>query len=147
MKGAAGPGAPATGRSAWPTGDTMPSPVGTGAGESENSPRGAVQVYFAALRSGNAEQAAAAFTPDGLAAVQGSPTAEGTQALRKLYQETLAGEQAGKYQIHETRKLGDDRAFVLATSEQDGQSYREFFLLDKSGGGWKITRYMSNQEV
>ncbi|MBN6055399.1 hypothetical protein JYK22_25915, partial [Nonomuraea sp. RK-328] len=112
----------------------------------KNTPKGTVQRYFAALKVGSVDAVVALFDEaDGLAAVQGSDTAEGADAIRKLYQQMVTGPQSGTYTIEESEKFGDEYAFVRSTSEQDSQSYREFFILEKSGDGYKIDRLMTNQ--
>ncbi|MEV0197500.1 nuclear transport factor 2 family protein [Nonomuraea sp. NPDC050691] len=142
MGGAASPGAPTTDMSSMPMESGSPTETRM---ESKDTPKGTVQRYFAALKVGSVDAVVALFGPDGLAAVQGSDTAEGTDAIRKLYQQTLTGPQSGTYTIEEAEKFGDEYAFVRATSEQDSQSTREFFILEKSGDGYKIDRLMSNQ--
>ncbi|MEU8244944.1 nuclear transport factor 2 family protein [Nonomuraea sp. NPDC048916] len=137
--------------SPMPTGSEM-SPVPTGSEMSpapsespaeQGSPKAAVQAYFEALKAGDADKAVAAYTPDGLAAIQGMETAQGTEALTKLYKDMAKGKSTATNKIEESGAAGD-WAFVRATSEKDGETTREFFILKKAGGEWKIDRYMSN---
>jgi ketosteroid isomerase-like protein len=109
-----------------------------------NSPRAAVDAFFAATKAGDAEKAAAVFTSDGMAAVEGEPTATGTEALRKLFG-SAPDVSNSSHTIDETQNIGTDAAFVRATTRSGDKTYREFFLLQKSDSDWKIDRYMSNK--
>jgi ketosteroid isomerase-like protein len=109
-----------------------------------NSPRAAVEAFFAAVKAGDAEKAAAVFTSDGMAAVAGEPTATGTEALRKLFG-SAPDVSNSSHTIDETQNIGTDAAFVRATTRSGDKTYREFFLLQKSDSDWKIDRYMSNK--
>ncbi|NUW30773.1 hypothetical protein HTZ77_04975 [Nonomuraea sp. SMC257] len=142
MGGAASPGAPTSDMSSMPMESGSPTETMMG----KNTPRGTVQRYFAALKAGNVDDIVKLFdAADGLAALQGSATAEGADALRKLYQQTVTGPQSGSYTIELSERHGDQYAFVRSSSEQDSQSYREFFILEKSGDGYKIDQLMTNQ--
>ncbi|MFC7583226.1 YybH family protein [Nonomuraea antimicrobica] len=120
---------------------------------SEASPTGgaaeaAVQGFFKAVKSGNADQVASSFADDGVAAVNGQPTAEGTQAIRTLFQKQLQGGNGMKsatYTIDESRPIGTEDAVVRSTSKQGDNNFRELFLLTKDGGSWKISQFMNNR--
>lgn len=140
MKGAAA--SPTNGETVMPDspmpGDSA-SPTDTGA--AMESPRAAVESFYKALAEGDAEKAAQMFTSDGVAAVQGKQTAEGTQALTEAFE----GEKvSGTPNIEESENLGKQAAFVTASVGEGGDATRGFFLLKKEGESWKISRYMSN---
>ncbi len=158
MKGAASPptappdtatgtGAPTDDMSP-PATDTMsPSPTGTtsptgGAGGADAAaPRAVVEKFYSALAAGNADEAVQLFTPDAVAAVDGEPTAEGAEGLRSLIQ---GQEERGGSPTIEEATVVDKWAFVRATSGEDADQTRAFFILGKQNGDWKISRYMSN---
>ncbi|MEV0593676.1 YybH family protein [Nonomuraea cavernae] len=124
-----------------PTGSEM-SP-GPSESAEQGSPKAAVLAYFEALKAGDADKAVAAYSPEGLAAIQGMKTAEGTDELTKVYKEMLKEKDTATHKIEEAAATGD-WAFVRASSEKDGQMMREFFILKKTGNEWKIDRYMNN---
>ncbi|MFG1942688.1 hypothetical protein [Nonomuraea sp. NPDC048826] len=138
MKGAASPASP-TGTDTGMPDSPMPgdsgtaSPTGT---EGASSPRAVVEQFYEALESGEADKAAKMFTSDGVAAVQGKETAEGTQALSDAFEGMQV---SGTPNIEESEAMGKG-AFVSATVD----SNRGFFLLSKDGNSWKIDRFMSN---
>lgn len=142
MKGAASPASPTstdTGMPDSPAPGDSASPSGTQGGMA--SPRSVVEQFYKALAAGNADEAAKMFTSDGVAAVQGKETAEGTQALTEAFE----GEQvSGTPNIEESETMGKQAAFVSATSGQGAEATRGFFLLKKEGESWKISRFMSN---
>ena len=107
------------------------------------SPRAAVQAYFDGAKAGEADKAVEAFATDGMAAVQGKPTAQGTDALTTLFKELFKTKMMATHTFDETRMVGEV-AFVRTTSTEGSEKYREFFLLKKSGGEWKIERFMNN---
>lgn len=155
MKGAASPptappdtttetGAPTDDMSP-PATDTMsPSPTGTTSptgGADAAAPRAVVEKFYSALAGGNADEAVKLFTPDAVAAVDGEPTAEGAEGLRSLIQ---GQEERGGSPAIEEATVVDKWAFVRATSGEDADQTRAFFILGKQNGDWKISRYMSN---
>ncbi|MFD2350237.1 hypothetical protein ACFSTC_14235 [Nonomuraea ferruginea] len=142
MKGAASPASP-TGTETGMTESPMPGETGTATPTEtgKGSPRSVVEKFYQALASGNGEQAAKMFTSDGVAAVQGQETAEGTQALTELFKGQQGG--GGTPSIEESETMGKS-AFVFASSGQGAEATRGFFLLMKDNDSWKIDRYMSN---
>ncbi|WP_336213413.1 nuclear transport factor 2 family protein [Nonomuraea sp. LPB2021202275-12-8] len=126
-----------------PTDTASPSPGDTSTGGAgQGSPRGVIEKFYTALAAGNADQAVQAFTSDAVVAVEGEATAEGTQALKTLFQ-GQEDQAAGTPTIDETTTMGK-AAFVRATAGQGGDQTRAFFLLTKDNGDWKIDRFMSN---
>ncbi|MFC4112215.1 YybH family protein [Nonomuraea zeae] len=160
MKGAASPATPTD------TGSMMPEETGTGtaaptdmesasptatdtgaAGGAGGQARAVVESYFSALKSGNVDQVVGAFADDAVVALDGEATAEGTQAIRTLFQQQLKGanEQAqATHTIDEARTAGSEDAIVSSTSKQGDETYRELFVLSKDGE-WKISQFMNNQ--
>ncbi|MEV4174226.1 MULTISPECIES: YybH family protein [unclassified Nonomuraea] len=155
MKGAASPGTPTDMDSMPPEETDTSSPEATDTGEATPTETGAggqaqsaVQGYFNALKSGNVDQVVSSFADDGIAAVDGEATAEGSQAIRTLFQKQLQGaNDMGKatHTIDEARTAGSDDAIVRSTSKQGGDNYRELFVLTRDGGEWKIAQFMNNQ--
>jgi ketosteroid isomerase-like protein len=151
MKGAASPASPTATDdmtdTASPT-DTgtdtgSPSPTDTSTGGAgDGSPRGVVEKFYSALGSGNADQIVQSFTSDAVAAVDGEQTAEGTQALRTLFQGQGEAD-GGTPTIEESQVMGK-AAFVRATSGEGADEKRAFFVLEQQNGTWKIDRYMDN---
>jgi ketosteroid isomerase-like protein len=145
MKGAASP--------ATPTEDMMSPPEETPtetdatdtASPGAAEPRAAVEGFFNALKSGNLDQVAGAFADDAMVAVDGQATAEGTDAIRTLFQGKLNEMKQATHTIEEDRTLGTEDAVVTATSKQGQANLRELFLLSKDGEQWKISHYMNNQ--
>ena len=115
----------------------------------------AVQAYFDALNRGDVDGAVAAYTADGYVALQGAEDVQGTAALRTLYEGTFKAVRFNATHIlNEVRAYGDE-AFVRTTTNASltvvanerviPDRYREFFVLKKVGGQWKIDRYMNNK--
>ncbi|TDD39376.1 nuclear transport factor 2 family protein [Nonomuraea terrae] len=109
-------------------------------------PRTAVQNYFSALKSGNVDQVVDSFADDAVVAWDGEPTAEGTQAIRRLYQQQAEGQKEATHTIDEARTAGNENGVVRATSKQDNETHRELFVLTQDGGEWKISELMTNQQ-
>jgi ketosteroid isomerase-like protein len=80
-----------------------------------------------------------------MVAVDGQATAEGTDAIRTLFQGKLNEMKQATHTIEEDRTLGTEDAVVTATSKQGQANLRELFLLSKDGEQWKISHYMNNQ--
>ncbi|GAA2216168.1 hypothetical protein GCM10009850_116370 [Nonomuraea monospora] len=152
MKGAASPGTPTDMDSMSPEEtDTSPdatdtaSPTDTagGGGQAQST----VQGFFSALKSGNVDQVVSSFSDDAVAAVNGQATAEGSQAIRTLFQKQLQGNgmKQATHTIDESRTAGDADAIVRSTSKQGSDNYRELFVLTKDGEDWKISQFMNNK--
>ncbi|MEV4009680.1 nuclear transport factor 2 family protein [Nonomuraea angiospora] len=137
MKAAVTPTGPYT-RSASPTG------TATAAGQ----PRGVVESYFNALKAGNVDQVVSAFTGNAVVEIDGEATAEGTQAIRSLYQQQLQGATdllSATHSIVDVRTVSGESAVVRSGSKHGDARFRELFLLGKEGGKWKISEFMNNQ--
>jgi ketosteroid isomerase-like protein len=141
MKGAASPAPPTatdTGMGDSPMPGDSASPTDSEA--AKGSPRSVVEKFYEALSSGEGEKAAKMFTSDGVAAVQGKETAEGTQALTEVFEDERT---EGSPTIDESEVMGQ-QAFVRANVGEGEDASRGFFLLTKEGNSWKIDRFMSN---
>lgn len=156
MGAAASPMPSESGPSPYESGNMSPMPSESGsmmspepsASESASmapmtSPRAAVQAYFDAAKAGEPDKAVEAFATDGMAAAEGKPTAQGTDALTTLFKELFKAKMTATHTFDETRTIGEV-AFVRTTSTEGTEKYREFFLLKKSGGEWKIERFINN---
>ncbi|GGP09862.1 DUF4440 domain-containing protein [Nonomuraea glycinis] len=129
-----------------PATDTMsPSPSGTmspSGGADAAAPRAVVEEFFSAMADKDTDKAVALFAPDAVAAVDGEPTAEGTEGLRSL----IKGEEeetTGSPTIEEAMVV-DSWAFVRATKGEGADETRAFFVLSKENSDWKIDRLMTN---
>ncbi|HEX4815185.1 MAG TPA: nuclear transport factor 2 family protein [Nonomuraea sp.] len=141
MKGAASPATPTEDMgSPEETGTGMESPEAGGA-------RAAVQSYFDALKSGNVDKVVGSFADDAVVEINGAATAQGTDAIRNLYQKQLQGANGLKsatHSIQEERELGE-ASLVRATSKQGNNTFRDLFVLTQDGGEWKISNFMNNR--
>ncbi|MFG1699085.1 YybH family protein [Nonomuraea sp. NPDC049309] len=146
MKGAASPTEMES-----PGADTSPeespesSPGDTsGGGQAET----AVQGFFDALKSGDVDQVTDTFADDAVVLLAGQPTAEGSEAIKSLFEKQLQGGNGMKEATHtidETRTAGADDAIVRATSKQGNDNMRELFVLTREGEEWKISQFMNNK--
>ncbi|MEW1842067.1 nuclear transport factor 2 family protein [Nonomuraea angiospora] len=124
------------------------SPTGTATATAAGHPRGAVESYFNALKAGNVDQIVSAFARDAVVEIDGEATAEGTRAIRNLYQQQLHGATdllSATHSIVDVRTVGGENAVVRSGSKQGQSRFRELFLLGKEGGKWKISEFMNNQ--
>ncbi|RKE57087.1 YybH family protein [Sphingobacterium detergens] len=112
-------------------------------------------IYFDALNKSSVEQAIGQYTTDGIFMPTGLPTATGTAQLKIAYTNVFKAIQLNvKFDIEEIN-LSGDIAFVRtqshgtqlihATGQKTEELNREFFLLKRENGTWKIARYMFNQ--
>ncbi|MGR6916095.1 YybH family protein [[Actinomadura] parvosata] len=153
MKGAASPGTPTDMDSMPPEESDTASPDATDTGASPTDTAGggqaqtAVQGFFSAVKSGNVDQVVNSFSDDAVAAVNGQATAEGSQAIRTLFQKQLQGNgmKQATHTIDESRMAGDTDAIVRSTSKQGSDEMRELFVLTKDGEEWKISQFMNNK--
>jgi uncharacterized protein (TIGR02246 family) len=136
----------------------LPPPPVTESGihnESDERPQAAVQAYFDALNRSDVDAAVTVYAADGYFALQGTEDVQGTAALRALYEGTFKAVRFNAtYIFNEVRVYGDE-AFVrtttnasltmVATGQVISNRYREFFVLKRVGGRWKIDRYMNNK--
>ncbi|MEU6779537.1 nuclear transport factor 2 family protein [Nonomuraea angiospora] len=130
-----------------PTGPyTSASPTGTATAAGQ--PRGAVESYFNALKAGSVDQIVSMFAGNAVVELDGEATAEGTKAIRGLYQQQLQGATdlaSATHSIVDVRTVGGENAVVRSGSKQGDARFRELFLLGKEGGKWKISEFMNNQ--
>ncbi|MEV0380794.1 nuclear transport factor 2 family protein [Nonomuraea sp. NPDC050643] len=154
MKGAASPATPTDMDSGMSpeetdmsTGTASPTDTATQGGAGGQA-KAVVQGYFTALKSGNADQLVSSFTDNAVVALDGEPTAEGSQAIRTLFQGQMQGSNdmgQATHTIEEARTAGSEDAVVSSTSKQGDDNYRELFVLSRDGGEWKISHFMNNQ--
>ncbi|WP_433517140.1 DUF4440 domain-containing protein [Nonomuraea sp. CA-143628] len=125
------------------SGNMSPEPSESASMAPMTTPRAAVEAFFDAAKAGEPDKAVEAFATDGMAAVEGKPTAQGTDALTTLFKELFKAKMIATHTFDETRMMGDV-ALVRTTSTEGSEKYREFFVLKKSGNEWKIERYINN---
>jgi uncharacterized protein (TIGR02246 family) len=123
--------------------------------EQARAAQATVQAYFDALNQGDVDAAVAAYTPGGYLALQGAEDVQGTAALRTLYEGAFKAVRFNATHIFNEARVYGDEAFVrtttdapttvIATGQVIPDRYREFFVLKKVGGQWKIDRYMNNK--
>nr|SBO99313.1 hypothetical protein BN4615_P8829 [Nonomuraea gerenzanensis] len=125
------------------TAEASPTDTAGGGGQAQS----AVQGFFNAVKSGNVDQVVNSFSDDAVAAVNGQATAEGSQAIRTLFEKQLQGNgmKQATHTIDESRTAGDADAIVRSTSKQGNDNYRELFVLTKDGDEWKISQFMNNK--
>jgi uncharacterized protein (TIGR02246 family) len=132
--------------------------AGTGTPNSEQeraSVQAAVAAYFSALDKSDVDDAIGAFTPDAMIALQGLETVRGTAHLRTAYADAFKALRFASTHTYDEVRIYGDEAFVrttsgsqttvLATGEVMSERYREFFILKKVDGRWRIDRYMNNR--
>ncbi|WP_316803294.1 nuclear transport factor 2 family protein [Pedobacter nototheniae] len=115
-----------------------------------------LSIYFDALNKSSVEQAVGQYTADGIFMPTGFPTANSTSELTMAYENIFKAIQLNvTFKIEEIVALDDHVAFVRTQStgtqliHDNGQKTeelnREFFLMRKENGIWRIMRYMFNQ--
>ena len=113
-----------------------------------------VAAYFSALDKADLDGVIAAYTSDAVLTLQGLETAKGTAKLWKAYADAFKALRfASTHSYDEVRVYGDEafvrttsasQTMVLATGKVLQERYREFFILKKVDGQWRIDRYMNN---
>ncbi|MFZ9388089.1 MAG: YybH family protein [Chitinophagaceae bacterium] len=111
--------------------------------------------YFGSLNASDVATAVGSYTPDGVFMPAKFPTAVGTDQLVAAYGNVFKAIQLNVVLTIEEIVIRDDMAFastrsegttrIHATGETIPEENREFFLLRKDNGAWKIARYMFNQ--
>lgn len=111
--------------------------------------------YFDALRRSDVRSAVSLYTTDGVFAPAGDPTASGTAELVTAYENIFKAiklnvtktilEVIIKDEISFVRTQSNGTVLIHATGASIPAENREFFLLRKVQGDWKIARYMFNQ--
>ena len=113
-------------------------------------------IYFDALNKSSVAQAVGQYTADGVFMPTGFPTANGTSELTTAYEHVFNAIQLNvTFKVEEIVSLDDNVAFVRtqsngtqlirANGQKTEELNREFFLMRKENGIWKIARYMFNQ--
>jgi uncharacterized protein (TIGR02246 family) len=127
----------------------------------ENQNKAAIEktlnTYFDALNASNVKTAVGSYTADGVFIPNKFPTASGTEQLVTAYENVFKAIQLNVTVKIEEVIIRNDIAFartqsngttlIHATGQTTSEENREFFLLIKENGDWKIARYMFNQPV
>ena len=111
--------------------------------------------YFSSLNASDVKTATGSYTQDGVFIPTKLPTAMGTEQLVTTYKNIFKVIQLNVTFKIEEIIIQDDVAFVhtlsngntliRSTGETTPEENREFFLLRKENGDWRIARYMFNQ--
>lgn len=114
-----------------------------------------LKTYFGSLNASDVKTAVDSYTADGVFMPTKFPTATGTDQLMAAYGNVFKAIQLNVTVKIEEIIIRDDIAFagtlsngstlIHATGETTPEENREFFLLRKDNGEWKIARYMFNQ--
>ncbi len=111
--------------------------------------------YEKALNESNVEGVLELFTPDGVVMPSGAPSAISTKEISTAYEYVFATikldikftideiVQSGNYAFARTTSRG--QVTILAEGVTTAEENREFFVLQKHDGAWKISRYMFNK--
>ena len=127
--------------------------------EMENQNKAAIEkmlnTYFGSLNASDVKTAVGSYTADGVFMPTKFPTATGTKELVTAYENVFKAIQLNvtvkieevilKDDIAFARTLSNGTTLIHATGETVPEENREFFLLRKVNGDWKIARYMFNQ--
>ena len=125
----------------------------------ENQDKAAVETaltnYFNALNESDVKTAVGSYTTDGVFIAAGAPTAIGRAQLVAAYDYLFKAIQLTINVTIDEVIIKDDVSFVgthstgttriHATGDTIPAENREFFLLRKEQGAWKIARYLFNQ--
>lgn len=125
----------------------------------ENQDKAAVEKalnnYFNSLNESDVKTAVGSYTTDGIFIAAGAPTAVGTAQLVAAYEYLFKAIQLTVKVTIDEVIIKDDISFVRthsngttlihSTGENIPAENREFFLLRKEQGEWKIARYLFNQ--
>ena len=124
-------------------------------GNAKGEIRQLLSQYEKALNTSDAKLAQSLYTEDGVFMPSGAPTATGADAILKAYEQIFSRIQLDVTFSIEEIKAEDDLAFAATTSKgttlihTTGQTVpeanRELFVFERSGGKWKIARYMFNK--
>ena len=111
--------------------------------------------YFSALDKSDLDGAIVAYTPDAVLTLQGLETAKGTAQLRKVYADAFKALRFASTHTYDEVRVYGNEAFVRTTSGSQTtvlarggviqERYREFFILKKVDGQWRIDHYMNNR--
>lgn len=125
----------------------------------ENQEKAAIEkllnIYFASLNASDVKTAVGSYTADGVFMPTKFPTATGKDQLVVAYENVFKAIQLNvtvkieeiitRDDIAFARTLSNGTSLIHATGETTPEENREFFLLRKDNGEWKIARYMFNQ--
>lgn len=125
----------------------------------ENQEKTAIEktltTYFNSLNASDVKTAVDSYTTDGVFMPTKFPTATGTDQLVVAYGNVFKAIQLNvtvkieevivRDDIAFARTLSNGTTLIRATGETIPEENREFFLLRKDNGEWKIARYMFNQ--
>ena len=122
------------------------------AAEEEDAVRALITKYFQVLNASDVDGVLALYDEGGIFMPQHSPPQVGKATVRKSYVKVFETiDLQVSPQVLEAKVLGD-WAFVITTSsgtltikatgQQASEKNQELFLLHKTGGVWKIARYM-----
>lgn len=125
----------------------------------ENQEKAAIEktlnIYFGSLNASDVKTAVGSYTADGVFMPTKFPTASGTDQLVVAYGNVFKAIQLNvtvkideiiiRDDIAFARTLSNGTTLIHATGETTPEENREFFLLRKDNGEWKIARYMFNQ--
>ena len=111
-----------------------------------------LHTYQEALNQSSTEAVMPLYAPDGIFMPQNSPSAIGTDAVRKAYDAVFANiTLAVTFHIAEVHQLAPDWAFartnsagtvtVHSTGAKSAEANQELFLFQKIDGTWRIARY------
>lgn len=111
--------------------------------------------YRDALNASSVDQVMALYTPDGVFMPTGFPTAIGTEQVKGAYTGVFSMIKLNIEFFIDEIEVDGDHAFarttsrgttlIHATGETVPEENRELFVLQRTGGGWKIARYMFNK--
>lgn len=114
-----------------------------------------LNTYFGSLNASDVKTAVGSYTTDGVFMPTKFPTATGTEQLVTAYENVFKAIQLNvtvkieevivRNDIAFARTLSNGTTLIHATGETTPEENREFFLLRKENGEWKIARYMFNQ--
>lgn len=112
-------------------------------------------IYEDALNTSDVNKVLQLYSQDGVFMPTTFPTAKGTEQLRESYTNVFEAIQLNVKFIIDEIAVSGDMAFAQTSSKgttlihANGQTVpeenREFFLLKKENGAWKISRYMFNK--
>ena len=108
--------------------------------------------YEQALNDSSTEAVMTLYAPDGIFMPQYSPSAIGTEALRRAYDSVFAAITLKvKFALAEVREVAPEWVFartnsagtvtVHPTGESGAEANQELFVFQKIDGAWKIARY------
>lgn len=114
-----------------------------------------LSIYFNSLNASDVTAAVSSYTSDGVFMPTKFPTATGTEQLVAAYENVFKAIQLNvtltieeiivRDDIAFARTLSNGKTLIHATGQTVPEENREFFLMRKENGDWKIARYMFNQ--